>query len=74
MPTTREEHMNWCKTRALEYVEKGDLTNGITSMLSDLGKHDETREHGAIQLTMMLLMSGNLDTAEKMKKHIEGFN
>lgn len=40
---TREEHLAWCKTRALEYLDRGDVTNAVTSMLSDLGKHDETK-------------------------------
>lgn len=40
--STRKEHMQWCKQRALEYAEAGDLTNAIGSMLSDLGKNEET--------------------------------
>lgn len=40
---TREEHLNWCKRRALEYLDRGDLTNAVSSMGSDLGKHAETR-------------------------------
>lgn len=71
---TRAEHLQWCKDRALEYAEKGDLTNAWGSMVSDLNKHDETRGHGAIQLGMMMVMSGNLKTKDEMKKFIEGFN
>jgi hypothetical protein len=72
--TTRQEHLEWCKKRALEYVEQGDVNNAYASMCSDLEKHPETKGHGAIQLEMMMLMSGQLSTNEAMKKFINGFN
>ncbi|KKQ46457.1 MAG: hypothetical protein US63_C0001G0025 [Candidatus Moranbacteria bacterium GW2011_GWC2_37_8] len=74
MEKTRQEHMDWCKKRALEYIERGDLENAMTSMFSDLGKHTETAGHPAIQLGMMLKMTGNLRSREEVKKFIEGFN
>jgi hypothetical protein len=33
---TREEHLAWAKTRALEYANRGDLVNAVASMGSDL--------------------------------------
>ena len=39
---TRDEHLAWCKQRALEYLDAGDLLNAVTSMGSDLDKHPET--------------------------------
>jgi len=72
--TTRQEHMDWCKRRALEYCDAGDPGQAIVSMLSDLGRHDETRNHLAIMLTMPLMMGGHLGTVETARKHIEGFN
>lgn len=71
---TRQEHLDWCKTRALEYVDSGDLTNAYASMTSDLGKHPETAGHSKIQLGMMLMMKGNLKTQDEMRRFIEGFN
>lgn len=38
---TREEHLEWAKNRALEYVDLYDLPNALASMLSDLSKHPE---------------------------------
>lgn len=70
----RKEHLDWCKKRALEYVDAGDLTNAWASMASDLRKHSETEGHAAIELGMMMLMTGQLSTQEKMRKFIEGFN
>jgi hypothetical protein len=71
---TREEHLTWRKRRALEYVEAGDLTPAFASMGSDLGKHPATEGHSGIQLGAMMLFAGHLDTVEKMRKFIEGFN
>lgn len=71
---TREEHLAWCKERALEYVEQGNLTDAYASMASDLTKHPETEKHAAIQLGMMLMVSGHLGTAQKMREFINGFN
>lgn len=71
---TRAQHLAWCKQRALEYVDRGDLHNAFASMASDLNKHPGTEHHGGLQLGLMLLMSGHLDTAEKMREHIEGYN
>jgi len=71
---SRQEHLDWCKKRALEYVDAGDLPQAFASMGSDLGKHDETSNHIGMELGMMLLMGGHLSTPEKMRKFIEGFN
>lgn len=72
--TTRQEHLAWCKERALEYVSQGDLTGAFTSMASDLSKHPETENHPAITVGMMLVMNNHLSTPQKMREFIEGFN
>lgn len=73
---TRQEHMQWCKDRALEYVNAGDNDQALASMLSDLGKHPETKSSLASlgPLAMMLRISGQLSTRQQMKEFIEGFN
>ncbi len=71
---TRAEHLVWCKKRALEYCDAGNVTDAFSSMCSDLGKHDETRGHIGMELGMRLMMIGDLNTADKMRKFIEGFN
>lgn len=73
MPTTREEHMKWCKERALEYVDT-DPQGAYASMASDLQKHPETAGHVGIELGMMQMMGGMLSTPEQMRHFIEGFN
>lgn len=47
---TRAEHLEWCKERALQYVDAGDYDQAVTSMLSDLIQHDETKNHAAFNL------------------------
>jgi len=70
----RSEHLQWCKERALEYVDSGDVTNAIVSMGSDLRKHPETEGHLGIQLGMVMMMGGKMNTADDARKFIEGFN
>lgn len=68
---TRDEHLAWCKERALEYLERGELADAVASMGSDLGKHSET------QCPPALLMVGALAAADHDEKGvyewIEGF-
>ena len=71
---TRAGHLAWCKERALEYCDAGDPVSAIASMLSDLGKHPETANHGAIELTGMLMLAGHLSDVASVRRHIEGFN
>lgn len=70
----REEHLQWCKDRALEYVEQNDLTQAFNSFMSDMGKHNETSDHIALPLGIMLLVGSKLSTQHEMKDWINGFN
>lgn len=70
----RAEHLQWCKDRAMEYVDSGDLTEAVASMCSDLNKHKDTRNHAGIQLGMSLMMAGKMGTTSEARKFIEGFN
>lgn len=71
---TRDEHLQWCKKRALEYVNIGDNQGAFASFASDMNKHDKTRGHIGIQLGMSMLMSGLLSTKKEMTNFIEGCN
>ncbi len=71
---TRAEHLQWCKDRAIEYINNGDKDQAWASMVSDLGKHRETVGHMAIGLGTMMLMSGQLSTLPTMQDFILGFN
>ena len=71
---TRAEHLAWCKQRALEYVDAGDLQSALASMGSDLNKHPDTANHSGTQLGLMLMVGGHLSTKDEMRRFIEGFN
>ena len=71
---TRQEHIKWCKQRALEYLEPGQfysVADAVASMGSDLRKHDEVGDMSA--LTMLGIME--IQNGEgAVRKWIEGFN
>jgi hypothetical protein len=39
---TRDEHLAWCKGRALEYVAAGDRARAVAGMAADLKAHTDT--------------------------------
>lgn len=71
---TRQEHLDWCKKRALAYLEPGEfysVRDAVASMSSDLSKHDETAV--APELAMIgMLEIGKGEAA--VRKWINGFN
>ena len=70
---TREEHLQWAKDRALEYVATGSLQEAVASMVSDLSKHEEM--NGAASMLMSLGMREAIaDNALGVRRWIEGFN
>lgn len=71
---TREEHLAWAKERALEYADMGDVAQAMASLGSDLNKHPETKNHGGMELMMMMAMAGQFDRPGELRKFIEGFS
>ena len=73
---TRQEHLDWCKKRALEYVDAGDTQQAFASFASDVRKHPKTEDIGKTiaMLGMPMLMNGHLSTVHKMREHIQGYN
>jgi hypothetical protein len=83
----REEHLEWCKERALKYCEDGKPIMAWISFRSDMSKHEETRDHIALTIgdklcgfflqspeTINAIEIMNLPGAFNMRKFIEGFN
>lgn len=69
----RIEHLAWCKRRALEYVEAGDLSSAVGSMGSDLRKHPEMNDSATAMLTLIGMMEIQNGPAA-VRRWIEGFN
>lgn len=77
---TREEHLAWCKRRALEYLDlpayegrmpnQDDIRDACASMLSDLGKHSGTAR--LQELGFLLMMA--VRTPDEARRFVEGFN
>jgi len=70
---TRDEHLTWCKQRALEYVDAGELANAVASMGSDLSKHEDTRNpanDGLVAIGLMYVMQND---AAAVRRWIKGF-
>lgn len=69
---TRQEHLDWCKKRALEYLDRGDITNAVASMASDLNKHEETKcvPKELLMLGMITVMNNDIEGA---RRFINGF-
>lgn len=72
---TREEHLEWAKKRALEYLDHGDPAQGFTSMLSDMRKHPELENHpgNTIGAGFMCLPGWITNTAE-VRRWIVGYH
>jgi hypothetical protein len=70
----RSEHLDWCKKRALGYVDRGQFADALASMGSDLDKHPDTANHKGIQIGLLLLLNGSLNNEHDMRRFIEGFN
>jgi hypothetical protein len=59
---TRDEHLAWCKRRALEYVDADDLTHAVASMASDLKTYPDTDNpalNGLVMIRMMYVTDGD---------------
>jgi len=70
---TRDEHLAWCKRRAHEYLNiDGDVRNAVQSMISDMQKHDDTKNIAPELLaqSFSVMLSGDLGLA---RRYIDGF-
>ncbi len=73
----RAEHMTWCKARANEYVNRGELVEGVTSMMSDLSKHDETKSSSGgamVILAVFTLQQAQNGNVAQVRRFIDSFN
>ena len=69
----RAEHLAWAKTRAIEYIDRGELQDGLASMISDLHKHDELADYPSVLFLSgaSKVMDGN---GPALRQWVEGFN
>jgi hypothetical protein len=71
---TREEHLEWSKRRALEYLDAGETASAVASMMSDLRKHKELENHAGIRIFAgFMLVPGWISDPGEVRHWIEGF-
>lgn len=72
----RQKDLDYCKERALEYLDKNsqhyNLTSAIASMMSDLTKFD-TLKH-LIETATMLMHTIDSTNEHSVRNFIEDFN
>lgn len=78
---TRSEHLDWARKRALEFCDKGESLNAWISFRSDMAKHDELRDHIALEIGDKIygpsLLAGKPAFSNGvigLRNFIEGFN
>ena len=70
----RAQHLEWCKKRALAYVDQGCLQQALNSMIDDLRKHPKAADHPGIPIAVGRMAIGDLTTSGQVREFIEGFN
>jgi hypothetical protein len=69
-----DEHLEWCKRRALEYLDSGDTKNAFTSMLSDVRKHPGGAKHVGLDIGVgFMMLPGWINNREEVRRWIVGF-
>ena len=68
----RGEYIAYTKARALDYVDMGDNSLALSSLISDLRHNPETENHAAMLLGTMLMVNGHLSTDTQMRDFING--
>jgi len=73
---SRDEHLEKARKRAIAYLEQPvpEVNEALTSMMSDLEKHPELKNHPGIQICVGLLWIGNLQTPSEARRFIEGYH
>lgn len=71
--TTRDEHLAWCKERAIEILAGGDQAGAVASMISDLGKWEEPLYGPETMRTLAAAGMLFCQTPQQVRHWIEGF-
>lgn len=73
----RKEYLQWAKARALSYVDKGELGEAMTSMLSDMNEREDTKFKSTKTLGLLMhlgIMHVQNHDVREMRRWVEGFN
>lgn len=67
----RDEYLARCKKRALEYLP-ADPLEAMTSMMSDVSKHPDLKNHAGLRIAPMFYGAHN--DPDAVRRWIVGFN
>jgi hypothetical protein len=70
---TRDEHLAWCKRRAHEYLDEGDVQGAIMSMMGDLRRHPHTASINP-HIEMFGVLAAKNNDVDQARRFIDGFN
>ena len=72
---TAEEHLEWAKQRAREYLDRGELGDAVASMASDIMKHPDTKmsETNIGALVYVALLRITQGDVQGVREWVEGF-
>jgi hypothetical protein len=72
---TREEHLEWCKQRAREYLYRGELADAVTAMAIDIDSHPETKLRGEQMGALILVAMFRITEGDVpgVREWVEGF-
>ena len=70
---TRDEHIDWCKQRARERCERGDMLGALHSMGRDLTKHKDTKGHPWIHLWLSAVTPHKISSKADVLKFIDDY-
>jgi hypothetical protein len=70
---TRDERLEWCKARAREYLERGDLVNAVASVISDMNQNYPELPPCPPELAMIGVQIAATGDRNRVSAFIEGF-
>lgn len=72
MPISATEHFDWAVGRVVEYVDLGDASNAMASLVSDFGKHEATASILTPELMFLFVGEISIAGAAGARRFIEG--
>jgi hypothetical protein len=68
---TDDERLEWCKQRALKYLDQHDVKSAIASMMADMCEYNVGTKNGAVM--MLGIMVATRDDEVEARRWIVGF-
>lgn len=67
------EHFDWCVKRAEKYLDRGDAKEGFVSFVSDMDKHEGTKNMIIPELAVSCMLFDIPKGPEAVRKWIKGW-